>query len=103
MPTLVWYALAAFAEIGGCFAFWSYFRLTKSYVWLLPGLILLAFFAFALTRVDTALAGRAFAAYAGVYVVAWSVEKMRPDRWDILGAVMCIAGTLITLYGPRRP
>ena len=106
MTTLVAYVVAAFAEIGGCFAFWAWLRFGKSALWLLPGMVSLAVFAWALTFVDTAAAGRAYAAYGGVYVAAslawlWLIEDVRPDRWDMVGAVICLAGASIILLGPR--
>ena len=63
-------------------------------------------FAVALTRVQIAAAGRAYAAYGGVYIVAsilwlWMVEGSRPDRWDALGAATCILGAAIIVLGPR--
>lgn len=106
MSTFAWYLLAAFAEIGGCFAFWGWLRLAKSAMWIIPGMFSLALFAYALTKVDSDQAGRAYAAYGGVYIVSslfwlWAVEKARPDRWDVLGAAICIVGSLVILFGPR--
>jgi small multidrug resistance family-3 protein len=100
------YLLAALAEIAGCFAFWVVLRLGRSAFWLLPGMLSLAFFAWALTRVEAAFAGRAFAAYGGVYIAAslawlWAVEGARPDRWDVIGAFLCLAGAAVILLGPR--
>lgn len=66
--TLVWYLVAAFAEIASCFAFWAWAQLDKSPLWLIPGLASLALFAWILTRADSAIAGRAYAAYGGVYI-----------------------------------
>jgi small multidrug resistance family-3 protein len=101
------YLLAALAEIAGCFAFWAVLRLGRTTWLLLPGLAALAFFAWALTRVDAAFAGRAFAAYGGVYIAAslgwmWAVEGTRPDRWDALGASLCLVGAAVILLGPRQ-
>jgi len=100
------YAGAAFAEIGGCFAFWAWARLGKSPLWLVPGVASLILFAWLLTLVDSEAAGRAYAAYGGVYICAsliwlWSVEGMRPDRWDAIGAAVCLVGAGIILFGPR--
>lgn len=86
MRSLLWYLLAAMGEIAGCFAFWAWLRLGKSPLWTLPGIAFLVVFALALTRVDTAAAGRAYAAYGGVYIFSsllwlWTVENTRPDRW----------------------
>jgi small multidrug resistance family-3 protein len=63
-------------------------------------------FAVCLTRVDSSYAGRAFAAYGGVYIAAsllwlWIVEGMRPDRWDTVGTVISLLGAAVILWGPR--
>ena len=81
------FTIAALAEIAGCFAFWSWLRNGKSALWLAPGAASLVIFALLLTRIDASAAGRAFAAYGGVYIAAslawlWLVEGVRPDRWD---------------------
>jgi small multidrug resistance family-3 protein len=105
--TAFWYVLAAVAEIAGCFAFWAWLRNGAPAWWLAPGMASLALFAWALTRIDAAHAGRAFAAYGGVYIVAsllwlWRVEGVRPDRWDLIGAAICLVGASVILLGPRQ-
>lgn len=97
---------AAFLEIAGCFAFWSWLRLDKSVAWILPGVAALAGFAFLLTRIDALHAGRAYAAYGGVYIVCalawlWLIEGTRPDRWDLVGGAICLVGAALILFGPR--
>ncbi|WBV41966.1 YnfA family protein [Pseudoroseomonas cervicalis] len=104
--TALIYAAAALAEIGGCFAFWMVLRLGRSAWWLLPGVGSLALFALLLTLVESSAAGRAFAAYGGVYIAAslgwlWLVEGVRPDRWDMAGAALCLAGAAVILLAPR--
>lgn len=106
MWSLPTYLLAAVAEIAGCYAFWAWLRLDKSPLWLLPGLASLALFAWALTRIDADFAGRAYAAYGGIYILAslawmWLVEGSRPDRWDAFGATLCVLGACVILFGPR--
>jgi small multidrug resistance family-3 protein len=100
------YVAAALAEIGGCFAFWAWLRLGKSPIWIIPGFAALVLFAYLLTRVDSAFAGRAYAAYGGVYIAGslawlWLAEGMRPDRWDVAGAVICLVGAGVIIGGPR--
>lgn len=97
---------AALAEIAGCFAFWAWLRLGKSAWWLIPGMLSLGLFAYLLTLIESEHAGRAYAAYGGVYITAalfwlWLVEGMRPDRWDLIGAAVCLGGAGIILFGPR--
>ena len=101
------YLAAAVAEIAGCFAFWGWLRLGKSPWWLVPGGCSLALFAYLLTLVDTSHAGRAYAAYGGVYITAsllwlWVVEGVRPDRWDLAGVGLCLLGACVILLGPHR-
>jgi small multidrug resistance family-3 protein len=106
VKTSLVYAAAALAEIGGCFVFWRVLRDGASPYWLGLGVLLLVSFAALLTAAGTPAAGRAFAAYGGVYVaasVAWlfAVEGVRPDRWDVLGGFVCLAGAALILAGPR--
>lgn len=104
--TLGIYLAAAAGEIAGCFAFWAWLRLDRSVWWAVGGVAALVAFAWFLTRVDTAFAGRAYAAYGGVYIASslawlWAVEGQPPDRWDSLGALICLAGAALILLGPR--
>ena len=97
---------AAVAEIAGCFAFWAWLRLGRSPWWLVPGMASLALFAYLLTLIEADAAGRAFAAYGGIYIAAsllWlrAVEGFAPDRWDLLGAGLSLAGAAIIIFGPR--
>ena len=106
MNSFAIYIATAVAEIGGCFAFWAWLRLGKSVYWVLPGLISLVVFALLLTRIEAGFAGRTYAAYGGVYISAsllwlWIVEGQYPDKWDILGGIICLAGAVIILFGPR--
>ena len=103
---LLLYVVAALAEIAGCFSFWAWARLGRSALWLAPGMLSLAAFAWVLTRIDADFAGRAYAAYGGVYIAAslgwlWAVEGARPDRWDLAGAALCLTGAAVILLGPR--
>ena len=106
MSALPLYLAAALAEIGGCFAVWAWLRLGRSAWWLAPGALSLALFAWLLTLSPAAFAGRAFAAYGGVYIAAslawmWAVEGRRPDGWDLGGAAICLVGAAAILWGPR--
>ncbi len=106
MRSLALFVVAAFCEIAGCFAFWACFRLHRPALWLIPGVASLAAFAWLLSRVESPYAGRAYAAYGGVYILAslvWlaAVERSAPDRWDLIGAVICLLGASVILWGPR--
>lgn len=104
--TIPVFVAAALAEIAGCFAFWAWWRLEKSALWLLPGIASLILFAWLLSLTDTNAAGRAYAAYGGIYITAsliwlWLAEGIRPDRWDLAGAAFCMMGASIILFAPR--
>lgn len=104
--TFVIYPLAALAEIAGCFAFWAWLKLDRSPLWVVPGLLSLAAFAWLLTLVPSEAAGRAYAAYGGVYIAAslcwlWLIEGQRPDRFDLMGAALCLIGAAVILL-PQR-
>ncbi|MDG2531764.1 YnfA family protein [Caulobacter endophyticus] len=106
MKSALVYVLAAICEIGGCFAFWAWLRQGRSALWTIPGVLALVAFAWLLTRVEAEAAGRAFAAYGGIYIlssIVWmrTVEQVRPDRWDLIGMAVCLAGAAIILFGPR--
>lgn len=106
MNQFVIFVAAAFFEIAGCFTFWSVVKLKASPLWLVPGVLSLIAFAWLLTLTDVESAGRAYAIYGGIYIAAslawlWAVEGHWPDKWDITGALICVAGALLILYAPR--
>ena len=106
MNMIAIYIAAATAEIGGCFAFWTWLRLGRSPWWGIVGTLSLVIFGLLLTRSDVTFAGRAYAAYGGVYIAAslvwlFIVERVVPDRWDMIGAGICLVGAAIILWGPR--
>jgi small multidrug resistance family-3 protein len=97
---LAFFALAAFFEIAGCFAFWSWARRGGGFAVVLLGIGSLIAFAFSLTRIDSAFAGRAYAAYGGIYIAAslvwlWVVEGQAPTRADLVGAALAVAGAMV--------
>src|SRR3546814_12194706 len=107
MVTVPVYLAAAVAEIAGCFSFWAWLRLGKSPLCLIPGMISLAAFAWLLTLSPAAFAGRAYAAYGGVYIVSsiawpWLAEAFTPDPWDLARALICLGGDRTSgVCGPR--
>lgn len=104
---LLAFTTAAVLEIAGCFAFWVWLRRGASPLVAILGVASLIGFAMALTRVDTIFAGRAYAAYGGIYIVAslfwlWLIEGQRPSGTDLLGAAIAVAGALVIIgLAPR--
>jgi len=106
LSTAVIFIGAAIAEIAGCFAFWAWVKNGKSVLWLVPGIACLVLFAYLLTFAPSDHAGRAYAAYGGIYIVAslawlWLAENHRPDIWDISGGAIAIVGAAVILFAPR--
>jgi len=106
MQNVLWFVFAAACEIVGCYTAWMWLRMNRSAWWLVPGAASLILFALALTRVDSAYAGRAFAAYGGIYIVSslvWMalVEKTTPRLSDVIGSAVCLLGAAIILFGAR--
>ncbi|WP_329890715.1 YnfA family protein [Stenotrophomonas muris] len=107
MKTLGLFLLTALAEIVGCYLPWLWLRKGGSVWLLLPAAASLALFAWLLTLHPTA-SGRVYAAYGGVYIGTalfwlWLVDGIRPSRWDLFGAALCLAGMAVIMFGPRMP
>ena len=105
--SLAIFGVAAFFEIAGCFAFWFWARRGGGFLVILVGILSLIAFAFALTRVDSAFAGRAYAAYGGIYIAAslfwlWAVEGQLPIRTDLIGAAFAVLGALVIIGFAER-
>ena len=106
MLNYLWFFLAAVFEIAGCYGFWMWLRQGQSALWVIPAVVSLTLFALLLTRVEAAYAGRAYAAYGGIYIitsVAWLsiIERVRPLTSDWIGVAFCVIGATIILLGPR--
>ena len=100
------FILAAVAEIGGAWLIWQGVREHRGLVWIGAGVIALGLYGFVATLQPDANFGRILAAYGGVFVagsLAWGmiVDKFRPDRYDIIGALICLAGVGVIMYFPR--
>ncbi len=99
------FAITALAEIAGCYLPWLWLN-QRAPAWvLLPAALSLALFVWLLTLHPHA-AGRVYAAYGGVYIAAavmwlWLIDGVRPDRWDVTGALIALAGVAVIYFGPR--
>jgi small multidrug resistance family-3 protein len=104
--SLLLFALAALAEIGGAWLVWQGVREHRGWLWIGAGVIALGLYGFVATLQPEANFGRILAAYGGVFVagsLAWGmvVDGFRPDRWDVAGALVCLLGVALIMYAPR--
>src|SRR5215213_9683899 len=104
--SIVLFALAAIAEIGGAWLIWQGVREHRGLIWVGAGIAALGAYGFAATFQDDNNFGRILAAYGGIFVagsLAWdmAVDGFRPDRFDLVGALMCLVGVAVIMYAPR--
>lgn len=105
--SLVLFALAAVLEIGGAWLVWQGVREHRGWVWMGAGVIALGLYGFVATLQPDASFGRILAAYGGVFVagsLAWGMafDGFRPDRYDVAGSLLCLAGVAVIMYAPGR-
>jgi small multidrug resistance family-3 protein len=106
LRSILLFVLAALAEIGGAWMVWQGVREHRGLAWIGAGIAALAAYGFVATFQDDPHFGRILAAYGGIFVagsLAWGVvlDGFRPDRYDIAGALICLAGVAIIMYAPR--
>ncbi|AXO38304.1 MULTISPECIES: YnfA family protein [Micromonospora] len=104
--SILLFLLAALAEIGGAWLVWQGWRENRGLLWIAAGVIALGAYGFVATFQPDANFGRILAAYGGVFVagsLAWGmvVDKFRPDRYDLVGAAICLVGVAVIMYAPR--
>jgi small multidrug resistance family-3 protein len=101
------FVLAAIAEIGGAWLVWQGWRDHRGAVWIGAGIVALAAYGFVATFQPDPHFGRILAAYGGIFVVgslAWGTvaDHFRPDRYDLIGAAICLLGVVVIMYAPRH-
>lgn len=104
--SIILFVVAAVAEIGGAWLIWQGVREHRGLVWVGAGAVLLGLYGFVATLQPDAHFGRILAAYGGVFVagsLAWGmiVDGFRPDRFDVIGAALCLLGVAVIMYAPR--
>ncbi len=104
--SLLLFAVAALAEIGGAWLVWQGIREHRGWMWVGGGVLALAAYGFVATLQPDPHFGRILAAYGGVFVAGsllWGVvvDGFRPDRYDVVGALVCLVGVAVIMYAPR--
>jgi small multidrug resistance family-3 protein len=100
------FVLAAVLEIGGAWLVWQGWREHRGWAWVGAGVVALGLYGFTATFQPDAHFGRVLAAYGGIFVagsILWGAvaDGYRPDRYDIAGALVCLAGMAVIMYAPR--
>ena len=98
--------LAGLAEIGGAWLVWQGVRENRGLAWMGAGVIALGLYGFIITLQPDAHFGRILAAYGGLFIagsLAWGMvmDGFRPDRFDVIGALLCLVGVAVIMYAPR--
>jgi small multidrug resistance family-3 protein len=106
LRTIALFVVAAVAEIGGAWLVWQGVREHRGLVWIGAGIAALGAYGFIATLQDDSNFGRILAAYGGIFVagsLAWGIvaDGFRPDRWDYLGAAICLVGVAVIMFAPR--
>jgi small multidrug resistance family-3 protein len=106
LRSLLLFGLAAPAEIGGAWLVWQGVREHRGPGWIGAGVLVLGVYGLVASLQPDAHFGRVLAAYGGVFIVgslAWGmlVDRFHPDRWDLLGAGICLLGAALIIYAPR--
>lgn len=100
------FGVAALFEIGGAWLVWQGVREQRGWLWMGLGVLALGAYGFVATMQPDANFGRILAAYGGVFIagsLAWGMvlDGFRPDRWDVIGALICMVGVAVIMYTPR--
>ena len=106
LRSILLFVLAAVAEIGGAWLVWQGVREHRGWLWMGAGVIALGLYGFVATLQPDAQFGRILAAYGGVFVAGsllcgMVVDGFRPDRYDVVGALVCLVGVGLIMYAPR--
>ncbi len=104
--SILLFALAAVAEIGGAWLVWQGVRENKGLAFVAAGIVALGAYGFVATLQPDANFGRILAAYGGIFVAGsllWGmqVDGFEPDRYDVVGAAICLVGVAVIMYAPR--
>jgi small multidrug resistance family-3 protein len=104
--TIGLFVLAGLAEIGGGWLVWQWLRVDRPWPVGVAGALVLILYGVIATLQQSSEFGRVYAAYGGVFIIlaiAWGVviDGWQPDRWDMAGAAICLAGVFVIMFGPR--
>jgi len=99
------FVLAGLCEIGGGYLIWQWWRQGAPWLMGMLGAAVLFLYGIVPTYQPVHF-GRAYAAYGGIFVAlsivwGWGVDRIAPDRYDLVGGLTCLVGVGIIMYWPR--
>lgn len=106
LKSLTYFFAAGLCEIGGGYLVWLWLRESKPVWYGLIGAAILVLYG-VIPTLQPAHFGRVYAAYGGVFVVlsilwGWRIDKIMPDRFDLIGGAVALSGVVIIMYWPRN-
>jgi len=104
--SIILFVLAGLCEIGGGYLVWLWLREGRGILIGILGGVILVFYGI-IPTFQPAHFGRVYAAYGGVFVImsilwGWKIDKINPDRYDIIGGIICLIGVFVIMYWPRN-
>jgi small multidrug resistance family-3 protein len=106
MKSLLYFLWAGLFEIGGGYLIWLWLREGKPFWWGILGGIVLAMYG-VIATLQPENFGRVYAAYGGVFIAmamlwGWQVDRVIPDRYDLIGACLALVSAFIIMFAPRN-
>ena len=105
LKSVTYFILAGICEIGGGYLVWLWLRENKNTWYAVAGALVLILYG-VIPTLQPANFGRVYAAYGGVFIIlsilwGWQIDKIMPDRFDLLGGLIALFGVIIIMYWPR--
>ena len=105
LRSIFYFVIAGLCEIGGGYLIWMWLRESKPFFYGFAGAIMLVIYG-VIPTLQPADFGRVYAAYGGIFIVmsilwGWQVDKISPDRFDVIGGLVALIGVAIIMYWPR--
>ncbi|WP_346016552.1 YnfA family protein [Chroococcidiopsis sp. CCMEE 29] len=105
VKSLFYFVLAGLCEIGGGYLVWLWLRQEKSFWFGLVGAVILFLYGM-IPTLQPANFGRVYAAYSGIFIIlailwGWQVDRIAPDKFDLIGALIALIGVFVIMYWPR--
>jgi small multidrug resistance family-3 protein len=106
LKSIFLFVLAGLCEIGGGYLIWLWLREGKGWEFAIIGAVVLILYGI-IPTLQPSNFGRVYAAYGGIFIImalvwGWQIDKITPDRFEIIGAIIALIGVFIIMYWPRN-